>query len=88
MGYFPTYALGNLYGAQFLEAMRAEIPDLDARVERGDLLSPKAWLNEKIHVHGRRYLAPELCERVTGRPLSSGPLMTYLGKKFGEIYGF
>jgi carboxypeptidase Taq len=88
VGYFPTYALGNLYGAQFLEAMRAEIPDLDARVERGDLLSPKAWLNEKIHVHGRRYLAPELCERVTGRPLSSGPLMAYLGKKFGEIYGF
>ncbi len=88
IGYFPTYALGNLYGAQFLEKLRADMPDLDARVSRGELADIKEWLNTRIHVHGRRYLAPELCERVTGKALSIRPSVDYMKRKFGEIYGF
>ncbi len=88
IGYFPTYALGNLFGAQFMETMRRDLPDLDHRLEAGELRVVKGWLNEHIHVHGRRYLAPDLCERVTGRPLSVQPALSYLQTKYGEIYGF
>ena len=87
IGYFPTYTLGNLYGAQFSEAMRKDIPDLDDRIARGDLLPAKGWLNEKIHHHGRHYEARDLCEKVTGRPLSEEPAMAYLEAKFAEVYG-
>jgi carboxypeptidase Taq len=87
IGYFPTYALGNLYGAQFLEAMRRDLPDLDQRVARGDLRPAKDWLNRNIHVHGKRWPAEELCRKVTGQPLSAEPLMRHLQAKYAEVYG-
>ncbi len=87
IGYFPTYALGNLYAAQFMEQMKRDLPDLDARVARGDLLPAKEWLNRAIHVHGRRWPAQELCRRVTGAPLSAEPLMRHLQGRCAEIYG-
>jgi carboxypeptidase Taq len=86
IGYFPTYTLGNLYGAQFARAMRRDIPDLDTRIARGDLLPAKEWLNTKIHREARRYEANELCERVTGTALSVEPAMEYLETKFAEVY--
>jgi carboxypeptidase Taq len=86
-GYFPTYALGNLYGAQFLEQLRRELPDLDERVARGELLTVKNWLNRNIHVHGRRWSAQELCRKVTGGPVSAAPLLRHLQQKYAEIYG-
>ncbi len=87
IGYFPTYALGNLYAAQFREAMAREIPDLAARLANGDLMAVKRWLNEKIHRHGRRWLAGELCQKVTGKPLGAGPFISYLKDKYAGIYG-
>jgi len=86
-GYFPTYALGNLYAAQFMEQMRTELPDLDAILSRGDLRTVKTWLNERIHVHGRFWTAQELCQRVTGQPLSAEPLMRHLDAKASATYG-
>jgi carboxypeptidase Taq len=87
MGYFPTYCLGNLYAAQLWETIGEEIPDLNGQMERGEFGALKSWLNEKIHVHGRRYRAGELCEMVTGRPLSADALMRHLEGKLGPIYG-
>jgi carboxypeptidase Taq len=88
MGYFPTYALGNLYASQFFVAARAALPELDAQVGRGELLPLREWLRENIHRHGRRYKAGELVERVTGAPLSHGPFVAYLREKYGPLYGF
>jgi carboxypeptidase Taq len=85
-GYFPTYALGNLYAAQLLEAARRDLPELDTQVAAGELLALKGWLNREVHLPGRRQLAPELCQRVTGQPLSTGPALRYLEDKYGEIY--
>ena len=87
IGYFPTYTLGNLYGAQFLERLRQDLPDLDARVARGELRPAKEWLNRNLHVHGRRWSAQELCQRVTGAPLSVEPLMRHLWATYSDLYG-
>lgn len=86
IGYFPTYTLGNLYSAQFTEALRKDIPDLDARIAKGDLAPAKEWLNRKIHRIGRFREAHEICEGITGKPLSEEPAMAYLETKFGEVY--
>lgn len=87
IGYFPTYTLGNLYSAQFMEQARSDLPSLEEDFRRGNYSGLRAWLNEKIHHHGRRYRAGELCRRVTGRPLDHRPLLDYLREKYSGLYG-
>jgi carboxypeptidase Taq len=87
LGYFPTYTLGNLYAAQFMEQARGDLGDLDGDFRRGEFGRLKGWLNEKIHRQGQRYRPAELCRRVTGKPLSPRPLVEYLRKKFAPLYG-
>jgi carboxypeptidase Taq len=87
IGYFPTYTLGNLYAAQFMERARRDLGDLDADFRRGEFRRLKGWLNDSIHWHGQRYRAAKLCERVTGRPLSHQPLIDYLRGKYTPLYG-
>lgn len=88
IGYFPTYALGNLFSAQFMEAARRDLPDIEERLEKGDLISLRKWLGENIHFYGRLYLAEDLCEKVTGKKPSGDALMSSLEGKYSEIYGF
>lgn len=87
VGYFPTYTLGNLYAAQLWEAINAALPDLDDQVRRGEFGPLLGWLRQNVHAHGRRYTAPELCQRATGRPLSPAPLLGYLRGKLRPVYG-
>jgi carboxypeptidase Taq len=87
-GYFPTYTLGNLYAAQLWAAAAREIGELDGRLARGEFGELLEWLRERIHVHGRRWPATELCRRVTGRDVSHEPLLAYLAGKLGPIHGF
>lgn len=87
VGYFPTYALGNMYAAQFFEQARDELGDLDTMFAKGEFLPLKVWLNENIHAHGKRYPAARLVQVVTGKPLSHEPLMRHLRGKFGTLYG-
>ncbi len=87
IGYFPTYTLGNLYGAQFFEAARRDLGDLDAMFARGEFAPLLSWLREKIHHQGRRYTARQLAQRITGRDLNHEPLMNHLKRKAAEYYG-
>ena len=87
IGYFPTYALGNLYAAQFFAQARSDLGDLDAMFREGEFLPLRQWLREKIHSQGHRYTAAELVRSITGRPLSHEPLMAHLKQKFYTLYG-
>jgi carboxypeptidase Taq len=87
IGYFPTYALGNLFAAQFFDAMCRELPDWRGQVEGGRFENILLWLRQNLHRHGRLYSAGELCERITGQSLNPRYLLDHLERKFGEIYG-
>jgi carboxypeptidase Taq len=87
IGYFPTYALGNLYAAQFFEQANRDLGGLHGQFVKGEFEPLRNWLREKIHRQGQCYTASELVERVTGKPLSHAPLMAYLKGKFGPLYG-
>lgn len=88
IGYFPTYTLGNLYAAQFMDAARRELGNsLENDFHRGNFAPLKAWLGRNIHRHGQRYRAGELCDRATNSPLSPKPFLSYLNEKFGTLYG-
>jgi len=86
LGYFPSYMLGNLYAAQIFNTAKREIPDLEGKIARGELLSLREWLREKIHRHGRIYEPQELLERVTGEGPNPDHFMNYITEKFSEIY--
>ena len=87
LGYFPTYALGNMYAAQIYAAARRDLGNLEELCAKGRFQPLKAWLNEKIHRHGKRYPAKKLVELVTGESLSHQPLIAHLKSKYSELYG-
>jgi len=86
-GYFPTYALGNLYAAQFFAAAKRAMPDLEEQLARGELQPLREWLRANIHCHGKRYRANELIKVVSGSELSHRPFIDYLHAKFKPLYG-
>jgi carboxypeptidase Taq len=86
IGYFPTYALGNVISAQLWERIRRELPDLDEQIAAADFGDLRDWLRENVHRYGRKYLPGELLERVVGDGLDPQPLLRYLREKFGAIY--
>lgn len=86
IGYFPTYALGNLMSVQIMNQIRVDRPNLDEEISSGDFAPLLDWLRTKIHRHGRKLTASEILERATGETLDAGPWLTYVRQKFGEIY--
>lgn len=87
IGYFSTYALGNLISTQFFEKAKEDIANLDAKIESGEFLQLREWQREHIHKHGRKFTANELLERVTGQPLQATSYLEYIRTKFSGIYG-
>jgi len=86
VGYFPTYALGNLIAAQLWEKIRSEIPTLEEQIEKGRFDELLTWLREKIHRHGAKFEPQELIREVTGSGITPEPYLRYLTSKYGEIY--
>ena len=82
IGYFSTYALGNVASAQLWEKLNAEIPDLQAQFEQREFGALAAWLREHLWRHGRKYLPNELLERITGGGLDPEPYLRYLQGKY------
>jgi carboxypeptidase Taq len=86
-GYFPTYALGNLYAAQFWQTAVSQHPEIMDELAEGRTETLIGWLGDNIHQHGRKFTPTELVERVTGRPLSHQPFVSYVTEKFTDLYG-
>jgi carboxypeptidase Taq len=87
IGYFPTYALGNLIAGHLWERVHEDIPNLDDQLGRAELMELREWLREHIHRHGAKFPTNELLERVVGEPMSVPPFIRYLKRKLGDVYG-
>jgi carboxypeptidase Taq len=86
IGYFSTYALGNLVSVQLWEKINQDIPDLEQQIRQGQFGNLLGWLREKIHRHGAKFEPQELVQKVTGSRIDPVPYMRYLTKKYSEIY--
>jgi carboxypeptidase Taq len=86
MGYFPTYALGNLYAAQIFERIERDMPDLWDQVGQGSFQPLLGWLREHIHRFGRRKSAAQLVADITGEAPGHEAFLRYLERKYGAIY--
>ena len=88
MGYFPTYAIGNLLSAQLFNKISADIPGTGALIEKGDFTPVLGWLRKNIHMHGRKYLPEELVKTAVNDKLRVEPFLDYIKEKYSKIYGF
>jgi carboxypeptidase Taq len=86
IGYFPTYALGNLMSVQLFDQVREEISSLDTQIASGEFAPLLGWLREHIHRPGRMIQASDLLERVTGKALDAAPWLRYIRAKYGALY--
>ena len=87
IGYFSTYALGNLVSAQLWEKINKDIKNLDDQIRKGDFSELLGWLRKNIHQHGQKFEPQTLVKNVTGSKITSEPYVRYLTKKYSEIYG-
>jgi carboxypeptidase Taq len=80
-GYFPTYALGNLYAAQIMAKMKSEI-EFDKSLEEGNFKPIRDFLEQHILRHGAIYRPKKLIERVCQNPLDASYMVSYLREKY------
>ncbi|MFN8387191.1 MAG: carboxypeptidase M32 [Anaerolineales bacterium] len=87
IGYFSTYALGNLVSAQLWEKINKDIKGLDDKIRKGDFSELLGWLRKNIHQYGQKFESQTLIQNVTGSKITPAPYVRYLKKKYSEIYG-
>ncbi|NOH03317.1 MAG: carboxypeptidase M32 [Chloroflexi bacterium] len=87
IGYFSTYALGNIVSAQLWERINKDIKNLDEQIRKGQFSELREWLREKVHKYGHKYDPQDLVQKVTGSKIDSAAYVRYLTKKYGDVYG-
>lgn len=87
-GYFPSYALGNIYGGMFLKKIKRDVPDYRKNLTTGNFKPVKTWLINNIHQQGNLYDPEELVKKVTGSNLDVEPFLNYLESKYKKLYDY
>ena len=86
-GYFPSYTLGNVLAAQWMETAARAVGDLPAQIGRGEFAPLLEWLRQNIHGRGAALPPDELVLAITGGPIDTAPYLEYIRTKYGELYG-
>ena len=90
IGYFPTYALGTIYAAQFYAAAMADLGGeraMDARMAAGEFSPLLSWLQERVHRHGMRHMPRDLVRQATGQEPSPRFLLEHLTRRHHDVHG-
>ena len=87
-GYFPSYALGNIYDGMWLEKLEKDVPDWLHHTEKGSFSPIKTWLTDNVYKYSKLYDPDDLVNHVVGQSLTAKPFLTYLEKKYADIFGF
>jgi carboxypeptidase Taq len=87
-GYFPSYALGNIYSGQILVTMEKDMPNWRKQIEKGNFDIMKNWLVKNVHNYGNLYDPQELIRKIAGKELDVKPYLNYLNDKYSKLYGF
>ena len=87
-GYFPTYALGNIYTGQIMGAIQRETAVWRSELAQGNLNSIRKWLSDNIYCYGDLYDPADLIKKATGTTLTVKPYLAYLNEKYSQLYAF
>ena len=86
IGYFPSYALGSAYGAQYLRKMK-ETVDVDACVRAGNFAPINDWLRERIWKYGSSLTPAEVFRSAVEEEFDPTVFTSYLEEKYTALYG-
>jgi carboxypeptidase Taq len=81
-GYFPSYAIGNLYAAQLVEAYLRAGGALEAEIGRGTFAPLRQWLAGTVYAHGAALSTSAIMQGATGEPLGTDAFFRRLGARF------
>ncbi len=87
-GYFPSYAMGNVYDGMWLEKLNKEKSNWLADVEKGNPKTAIDWMVENVHKQSSLYDPNELVEKITGKKTTAAPYLKYLEDKYSTLFGF
>lgn len=87
-GYFPTYALGNIYSGQILISLERDMPKWRHQIEEGNFNDIKKWLVQNVYQYGNLYDPAVLIKKTTGVEINVKPYLEYLNTKCSWIYGY
>ena len=86
IGYFPSYALGNIYAAQFYAKAEQKLGNLREMFESGEFAPLLDWLRKNVHSAGSRHTPRDLVKAATGEELNADYLIGYLRQKYERLY--
>ena len=86
IGYFPTYALGNLASVQLWDKMVSDHPNVPDEIAQGKFDTILGWMREHVHQYGSKFEPQEIMIKATGSKITPEPYIQYLKTKYGEIY--
>lgn len=81
-GYFPTYTIGAMMAAQWFAALKRDIPDWGAQVEKGNFAAVTDWLKRNIHEKASFAGRQQLLEAATGEPLNADIYLQHLQDRY------
>jgi carboxypeptidase Taq len=87
-GYFPSYALGNIYDGQITDTITKDLPNWRNQLSQGKLNEVNNWLKINIYSKGNLFDPEELIKKVTGKTIDSQPYLKYLNEKYSVLYSF
>ena len=85
-GYFPSYALGSVFGAQMYETMKTQM-DVEGLLEQGNPAPIREYLREHVHRYGKMKTSRQILKDMTGKEFDAGCYIRYLKEKYGMLYG-
>ena len=84
-GYFPTYALGNMYNAMYYNRMKGEV-DVPGALSSGGIGAVNGWMEKNVFAKANLLPAKEWIRDITGRDFTPVDFLDYLEEKYGELY--
>lgn len=87
-GYFPSYALGNVYSGQLLAKLKRDMPDWNQHIAKGDFQTIRQWLTTNVHNYGNLYDPADLIKKIAGEEINVKDYLGYLNEKYSKLYGY
>lgn len=85
-GYFPSYALGNIYGGQFLMQIEKEVGHIDDLLAKGELGQITNWLKTYVHEFGAMKDPVQIIQEACNSSLDAKPILKYYTDKYTKLY--
>ena len=84
-GYFPTYALGNMYHAMYATRMAQDL-DIEKEAASGSFAGINRWMTDHVFARADQVDAPTWIREITGRDLTPNDFLNSLEEKYGSLY--